>query len=85
MKAIGSFVVLRKLEEEVKSKSGLIVTESSDNKIRYKLAEVLAVGEDVKELSEGDKVYFDVAAASDIRIKTEKLSVVHERGVVVKV
>lgn len=84
MKAIGSHVVLRKKEEEVKSKSGLILTEANEMNIRYKLAEVVSAGEDVKDLSEGDSVYFDSAAGSDIRIGGEKLTVVFERSIVVR-
>ena len=84
MKAIGSHVVLRKKEEEVKSKSGLILTEANEMNIRYKLAEVVSAGDDVKDLSQGDSVYFDSAAGSDIRIGGEKLTVVYERNIVVR-
>lgn len=84
MKAIGSHVVLRKKEEEIKSKSGLILTEANEINIRYKLAEVVSAGDDVKDLSQGDSVYFDSAAGSDIRIGGEKLTVVYERNIVVR-
>ena len=84
MKAIGSHVIVRKVKEEVKSKSGLIVTDSHDSKIRYKLAEVLSVGDDVKDLKEGDHIYYDSAAESEIRIRGEKLSVIPDRGIVVR-
>jgi co-chaperonin GroES (HSP10) len=84
MKAIGSHVVLTKVEEEVKNKNGLIMTEASDLKIRYKLGEIVSVGDLIKDLSPGDKVYYDVAGASDIRVDGKKYSVVTERGIVVK-
>jgi co-chaperonin GroES (HSP10) len=83
MKAIGSFVVLRKEKEEVKDRSGFIITEYSDKNIRYKLAEVVSVGESVKGLQAGDKIYYDSAAGSDIRIEGEKLTVVPDRQIVV--
>ncbi len=84
MKAIGNFVVLSKLEEEVKNKNGLIMTEAADAKIRYKLAEVVSVGDLIKDLEPGEKVYYDVAGASDIRVEGKKYSVVTDRGIVVK-
>jgi len=84
MKAIGNFVVLSKLEEEVKNKNGLIMTEAADAKIRYKLAEVVSVGDLIKDLGPGEKVYYDVAGASDIRVEGKKYSVVTDRGIVVK-
>lgn len=84
MKAIGSHIILRKVKEEIKSKSGLIVTDAHDSKIRYKMAEVISVGDDVKDLKEGDQIYYDSAAESEIRIGGEKLSVIPDRGVVVR-
>ena len=44
MKALGSFIVLKREKEEVKKKSGLIMTEFTDKDIRYKLASVVSVG-----------------------------------------
>jgi co-chaperonin GroES (HSP10) len=84
MKALGQFVVLRKVAEEVKNQSGLIMTEYTDKSIRYKLAEVVSVGDKVKDLGEGDKVYFDSAAGSDIRVAGQKLVVVPDMQIVVK-
>jgi len=84
MKAIGTHVVLSRLEEEVKNKNGLIMTEAADAKIRYKLAEIVSVGSDIRDLKPGEKVYYDVAGASDIRVEGKKYSVVTERGIVVK-
>ena len=83
MKAIGSFVVIKKQPEEVKNKAGLIITEYVDKDIRYKLAEVISVGESVKGLQQGDKIYYDSAAGSDIRIDGEKFTVVPDRQIVV--
>lgn len=84
MRALGTFVVLRKEKEEVKNSSGLIMTEYTDKDIRYKLAEVVSAGEDVDGLDPGDMVYFDSAAGSEIRIEGEKLTVVPDRQIVVR-
>jgi len=83
MKAIGSFVLIRKIKEDVKTKNGLIVSEAHDLKIRYKMADVISVGSDVKDLVEGDRVYYDTAGGSDVRINGEILTVINERGVVI--
>ena len=84
MRALGSFVVIKKQVREVKSQSGLIMTEYTDKDIRYKLGEIISVGEDVFGLDSGDKVYYDSAAGSEIRIEGEKMIVVPDRQVVVK-
>ena len=83
MKAIGSFVLIRKIKEDVKTKNGLIVSEAHDLKIRYKMADVISVGSEVKDLVEGDCVYYDTAGGSDVRINGEILTVINERGVVI--
>jgi chaperonin GroES len=85
MKAIGSFVVVELQKEEVKTKGGLILTEANEMNMRYKLAHVVSAGEDVKDLSAGDKIYYDSAAGSDIRIDGKKYVVVNERQIVVRI
>ena len=85
MKAIGSFVVIETQKEEIKTKGGLILTEANEMNLRYKLAKIVSAGEEVKDLSDGDMIYYDSAAGSDIRIDGKKYVVVHERQVVVKV
>mgnify|MGYP005728355103 FL=1 len=82
-KAIGSFVVLEKQKEEVKNSMGLIMTEANEMNLRYKLAKVKSVGDDVSDISSGDNVFYDSAAGSDIRINGEKLTVVHDKNIVV--
>ena len=82
-KAIGSFVVLQKEKEEVKNSMGLIMTEANEKDIRYKLAKVKSVGSDVSGICDGDSVYFDSASGSDIRINGDKLTIVHDRNIVV--
>lgn len=83
MKAIGSFVVVETEKEEVKNSMGLIMTEANEKTIRYKLAKVKSVGDDVTGISVGDSVYYDSAAGSDIRIEGQKLVVVHDRNIAI--
>ena len=83
MKAIGSFVVVETEKEEVKNSMGLIMTEANEKTIRYKLAKVKSVGDDVTGIVVGDSVYYDSAAGSDIRIAGQKLVVVHDRNIAI--
>lgn len=84
MRALNNFILVRRIEEEVKKESGLIVTDLTDKAIRYKLGEVVSAGEDVFGLDPEDRIYFDSAASSEIRIKGEKLLIVPDRQVVIK-
>ena len=83
MKAIGSFVVVETEKEEVKNSMGLIMTEANEKTIRYKLAKVKSVGDDVTGIVVGDSVYYDSAAGSDIRIEGQRLVVVHDRNIAI--
>jgi chaperonin GroES len=81
MKAFGKTIVLSQIKEEVKNKIGLIITDPNDREIRYKLAEVFSVGELVKDIKEGDKLYFDKTSSSEIRIEGEKYLIISENDV----
>lgn len=83
MKAIGSFVVIEAEKEEVKNQMGLIMTESNEKSIRYKLGKIKSIGDNIDGLNIGDRVYYDSAAGSDIRIDGQRLVVINDRNVAV--
>jgi co-chaperonin GroES (HSP10) len=83
MKAVGSYIIVKDEEVIQKNDLGLIITEESDNNIRYIIGEVVSVGADVKEVEVGGKVYFDKIAGSSLRVNGKKLKAIRERDVVV--
>jgi co-chaperonin GroES (HSP10) len=85
MKAVGNFIIIKDNEVVQKNELGLIITEKSDNNIRYIVGEVITVGEDVKEVHPGQFVYFDKIAGSELRIKGDKFKAIRERDVVVTI
>ena len=56
MKAIGTTIIVSEIKEEIKNKLGLIITESNDKTIRYKLGEVFLIGDEIKDIKVGDKL-----------------------------
>ena len=58
MKAVGSFIIVKDEEVIQKNDLGLIITEESDNNIRYIIGEVVSVGADVKEVEVGGSTEF---------------------------
>lgn len=54
--AYGDKIVAKKVEVETKSASGIILPDSA--KEEAKVAEVVAVGKDVKEVKKGDQVVY---------------------------
>lgn len=83
MKAVGSYIIVKDEEVIQKNDLGLIITEESDNNIRYIIGEVVSVGADVKEVKIGGRVYFDKIAGSSLRVNGTKLKAIRERDVVV--
>ena len=70
MKALGHFVVLKKLKQEATKIGGLEITESQDKDMRYVVGEIVSLGsfvnshakDDSEKIKVGDKVKYDSRA-----------------------
>ena len=80
---LGDRVVLKQIEAETKSKGGIILTSSAQEKPQE--AEVIAVGpgtEDVKmEVKPGDKVIYSKYAGTNVKIGVDEYIVVKQNDV----
>lgn len=86
LKPIGERVVIKKLEAEKKTQSGIVLPESAQEKPQY--AEVVAISSDIlndkdKEdsLKEGDKVIYSQYAGTDVKIDGENYVVLAYKDV----
>lgn len=66
-KPLNNMVIIKKLEEEVKSKSGIILAPSAEGRERNDLGEVVAVADCINELTIGDKVIYSKYAGSSLK------------------
>jgi len=67
LKAINYYIVIDKIKEAPKKVAGLELTETQNTDIRYLKANVISVGDKVKELvKEGDIVRYDKHAGHGI-------------------
>jgi co-chaperonin GroES (HSP10) len=82
MKAIGKNIVIRQVDEEVKTASGLVLSGEDTNQLRYKRGKVVTPGTEVKSISEGDEVYYDKAQSYTMIIHDEQFTIIQERDVV---
>jgi co-chaperonin GroES (HSP10) len=82
MKPIGKYIVIKKIEEEVKSKSGLLLSGKDVQDIRYRKGTVIKPGTKVDVISEDDTIYYDSRAGYTMVIKGEKYTVISENDVV---
>lgn len=83
MKPINKYIVVSKVNEEVKTDSGLLLTGDDTKDIRYKKAEVVKPGTMVDTIKEGDVIYYDSAAGHTMILNGDTYTIISERDVVV--
>jgi co-chaperonin GroES (HSP10) len=85
MKPIGKYLVVKDIQENVKTESGLILSGEDTNQLRYKRGMVIASGTDVDAIQEGDELYYDKAHSFTMLIDDMQYTIIQERDVVVVV
>lgn len=83
MKAIGKNIVIKNIDEEIKTGSGLVLSGEDANQFRYKRGKVITPGTEVKSISEGDEIYYDKAQSYTMIISDQPFTIIQERDVVV--
>ena len=72
-------IVARSTEAETKSPAGILLPENAKEKTQ--LAEVVAVGKDVKEVKVGDRIVHSEYGPSQIKVNGEELLLIKEEDV----
>ena len=57
MKPIGQNIVIKTVDEEIRTSSGLLLSADDANQMRYKRGTVIAPGTDVVSISKDDDIY----------------------------
>ncbi len=83
MKPIGKYIIIQAIEEQLKTKSGLLLTATDANEFRYKKGKVIKPGTNVNEISEQDNIYYDKSAGFSLLLNDITYTVITERDVVV--
>jgi len=83
MRPIGKYIIVKDIQEEIRTESGLILSGEDANQLRYKRAEVIAVGTDVNVIDEMDELYYDKGHSFTMLINNEQFTIISERDVVV--
>lgn len=82
MKAIGKNIIIKTIDEEVKTSSGLVLSGEDTNQLRYKRGVVINSGTEVNAIKAGDEVYYDKANSFVMIINDEQCVIIQERDVV---
>ena len=83
MKPIGKYIVIKTIEEELKTSSGLLLSAEDANEMRYKRGLVVKPGSDVTVIKESDEIYYDKRAGFTMLIHNDPYTIITERDVVV--
>lgn len=83
MQPIGKYIVIKSIEEEVKTESGLILSGDDTNQFRYKKGLVVAPGTDVTTIKSDDTIYYDKGHSFTMLIDDIPYTIIREGDVVV--
>ena len=83
MKPIGKNIVLKIIEEEIKTSSGLLLSSEDTNLLRYKKGVIIKSGTEVSVLDEGDFIFYDKRSGYSMIINDEPFTIIQEKDVVV--
>jgi co-chaperonin GroES (HSP10) len=83
MKPIGKYIAITPIDEEMKSKSGLILSGQDAKDFRYKKGIVKEVGTEVSGIKSLDTIYFDKHAGHSLLVKSTPYTIIRESDVVI--
>lgn len=83
MKPIGKYIVIKTIEEEIKTSSGLLLSAEDASQMRYKKGKVVKPGSTVEVIKENDEIYYDKRAGFTMLIENEPYTIIFENDVVV--
>ena len=83
MKPIGKHIVVKDIEEDVVTDSGLVLSGEDTNQLRYRKAKVIAPGTEVSVINSGDVIHYDKAHGYTMIIRDCQYTIIQERDVVV--
>ena len=83
MKPVGKYIVIKTIDEEVKTSSGLLLSASDVDEFRYRKGYVVKEGTDVSVVKPKDLIYYDKNSGFTMLIKDEPYTIIQERDVVI--
>ena len=83
MTPIGKYIVVKTIEEDIKTESGLFLSGDDANQLRYKKGIVVKPGTDVTVINELDTIYYDKGHGFTMIINDTQFTIIQERDVVV--
>ena len=83
MKPIGKNIVIKSIEEEIVTESGLLLSADDASNLRYKKGLVVKPGTDVNVIKENDSIYYDKRSGYTMLIDGTAYTIISENDIVV--
>ena len=83
MRAVGKYIIVENIAEEVTSKSGLIMSGDDLGKLRYRKSKVISAGALVEAIKNGDTIYHDSRVGHQVKLDEKIYGVILEKDVVI--
>ena len=84
MRAIDKNIIIEKIDEEITTESGLLLSNDDVKDFRYQKGKIVLSGSDVSDyLKKDDIVYYDTRQCYTLVINGESCTIIQERDVVV--
>tara|TARA_R110000764_G_scaffold17166_2_gene47386 strand:+ start:2804 stop:3061 length:258 start_codon:yes stop_codon:yes gene_type:complete len=83
MQPIGKYIAVKPIEEEIKTKSGLLLSAQDADDFRYKKGKVIKPGSDVTVIKADDVIYYDKSAGHSMLVNNESMTIIEQRNVVI--
>ena len=83
MKPIGKNIVVKTIDEEVTTDSGLVLSGEDVKNMRYRKAKVISSGTEVAFIKPDDIIYYDKSHGFTMLIENKPHTIIQERDVVV--
>lgn len=83
MKPIGKYIIIQKIDEEIKTDSGILLSQEEASLRRYQKGKVAKVGTDVSIIFPDDIIYYDQRQSHTMVIEGAQFTVIQERDIVV--
>ena len=82
MQPIGKNILIKSIDEEIKTESGLLLSGADANQLRYKKGIVVKPGTDVSVINPDDVIYYDRNHGFTMMIGDESYTIIQEHHIV---
>ena len=82
MRVLSKYLLVKRVNEQKQTKTGLLLTGSDSNDMRYHKAVVHSVGDNITGINPGDIILYDKVQSHEIILDNERYTIIQEKDVV---